>query len=140
MFLTRIGFGARAVVTGDPTQIDLPKHVKSGLMDAADILAGVRGLAFTHFQSEDVVRHPLVGRIVDAYAARRAETEKRGTEFSLAVQFASEAGELPSRAQVPPLGCRCAGTPRRNHRAHRRCREAQCSTRTTATRAMCPTC
>ena len=77
MFLTRIGFGARAVVTGDPTQIDLPKHVKSGLMDAADVLAGVRGLAFTHFQSEDVVRHPLVGRIVDAYAARRAETEKR---------------------------------------------------------------
>jgi len=51
MFLTRIGFGARAVVTGDPTQIDLPKHVKSGLMDAADVLAGVRGLAFTHFQS-----------------------------------------------------------------------------------------
>ncbi|MBT9538724.1 PhoH family protein [Thiobacillus sp.] len=78
MFLTRIGFGARAVVTGDPTQIDLPKHVKSGLMDAAEILSGVRGLAFTHFLSEDVVRHPLVGRIVDAYAARRAETEARG--------------------------------------------------------------
>ena len=66
------------MVTGDPTQIDLPKHVKSGLMDAAEILSGVRGLAFTHFLSEDVVRHPLVGRIVDAYAARRAETEKRG--------------------------------------------------------------
>jgi len=78
MFLTRIGFGARAVVTGDPTQIDLAKHVKSGLNDAADILANVRGIAFTHFQSEDVVRHPLVGRIVDAYAARRAETEARG--------------------------------------------------------------
>jgi len=78
MFLTRIGFGARAVVTGDPTQIDLAKHVKSGLMDAAEVLAGVRGLAFTHFQSEDVVRHPLVGRIVDAYAVRRAETEARG--------------------------------------------------------------
>jgi phosphate starvation-inducible PhoH-like protein len=78
MFLTRIGFGARAVVTGDPTQIDLPKHVKSGLTDAADILADVRGLAFTHFLSEDVVRHPLVGRIVDAYAVRRAETETRG--------------------------------------------------------------
>ena len=76
MFLTRIGFGARAVVTGDPTQIDLPKHVKSGLMDAAETLVDVRGLAFTHFQSEDVVRHPLVGRIVDAYAARRAQTDK----------------------------------------------------------------
>ncbi|MEW6118890.1 MAG: PhoH family protein [Pseudomonadota bacterium] len=72
MFLTRIGFGARAVVTGDPTQIDLPKHVKSGLMDAVDTLANVRGIAFTHFGSEDVVRHPLVGRIVDAYAAKRA--------------------------------------------------------------------
>lgn len=78
MFLTRIGFGARAVVTGDPTQIDLPKHVKSGLSEAAEILADVRGLAFTHFLSEDVVRHPLVGRIVDAYAARRAETDVRG--------------------------------------------------------------
>lgn len=76
MFLTRIGFGARAVVTGDPTQIDLPKHVKSGLLDATTVLANVRGIAFTHFQSEDVVRHPLVGRIVDAYAARRAEAEK----------------------------------------------------------------
>ena len=76
MFLTRIGFGARAVVTGDPTQIDLPKHVKSGLMDAVDTLANVRGIAFTHFGSEDVVRHPLVGRIVDAYAAKRALAEK----------------------------------------------------------------
>ena len=78
MFLTRIGFGARAVVTGDPTQIDLPKHIKSGLVDAVEVLSDVRGIAFTHFLSEDVVRHPLVGRIVDAYAARRAETEARG--------------------------------------------------------------
>jgi len=78
MFLTRIGFGARAVVTGDPTQIDLPKHMKSGLNEAAEILSDVRGLAFTHFLSEDVVRHPLVGRIVDAYAARRAQTDARG--------------------------------------------------------------
>ena len=78
MFLTRIGFGARAVVTGDPTQIDLPKHVKSGLLDATQVLSDVRGIAFTHFLSEDVVRHPLVGRIVDAYAASRAATEARG--------------------------------------------------------------
>ncbi len=78
MFLTRIGFGARAVVTGDPTQVDLPRHIKSGLMDAADILANVRGIAFNHFGTEDVVRHPLVGRIVDAYAVRRAEIELRG--------------------------------------------------------------
>ena len=79
MFLTRIGFGARAVVTGDPTQIDLPKHVKSGLIDATEVLGEVRGIAFTHFLSEDVVRHPLVGRIVDAYAARRTQTDKRET-------------------------------------------------------------
>ncbi len=78
MFLTRIGFGARAVVTGDPTQIDLPKHVKSGLLDAAEVLHDVRGIAFTHFQSEDVVRHPLVQRIVTAYAARKDSKQGHG--------------------------------------------------------------
>jgi phosphate starvation-inducible PhoH-like protein len=71
MFLTRIGFGARAVVTGDITQIDLPKGIKSGLKDAQDVLGGVRGIAFTQFTKEDVVRHPLVARIVDAYAQHR---------------------------------------------------------------------
>ncbi|AXS80863.1 PhoH family protein [Dechloromonas sp. HYN0024] len=67
MFLTRIGIGAKAVVTGDITQIDLPKGHKSGLREARDILQNVRGLAFTEFQKEDVVRHPLVARIVAAY-------------------------------------------------------------------------
>ena len=67
MFLTRIGLGARAVVTGDITQIDLPRGHKSGLVEAQQILSGVRGLAFTHFLNEDVVRHPLVARIVQAY-------------------------------------------------------------------------
>ncbi len=67
MFLTRIGFGSKAVVTGDVTQIDLQHNQKSGLVEAIDVLAKVRGLAFTHFSSADVVRHPLVGRIVDAY-------------------------------------------------------------------------
>jgi phosphate starvation-inducible protein PhoH and related proteins len=67
MFLTRIGFGSKAVVTGDPTQIDLPKHQKSGLIDAQDVLVGVRGIAMHHFTSADVVRHPLVQKIVDAY-------------------------------------------------------------------------
>lgn len=75
MFLTRIGFGAKAVVTGDITQIDLPKGVKSGLKDAHEILADVRGIAFTHFTRDDVVRHPLVARIVDAYAKKRARGE-----------------------------------------------------------------
>jgi len=69
MFLTRIGFGSKAVVTGDVTQIDLQRTQKSGLVDAVQILRNVRGIAFTHFTSADVVRHPLVARIVDAYDA-----------------------------------------------------------------------
>jgi phosphate starvation-inducible protein PhoH and related proteins len=69
MFLTRIGFGSKAVVTGDITQIDLQRSQRSGLVDAAHILKDVRGIAFTHFTSADVVRHPLVARIVDAYEA-----------------------------------------------------------------------
>ena len=67
MFLTRIGFGARAVVNGDVTQTDLARGQKSGLIEARRILAGVRGIAFTQFGAQDVVRHPLVARIIDAY-------------------------------------------------------------------------
>jgi len=71
MFLTRIGFGARAVITGDVSQIDLPKGAASGLIDAERILRHVQGIAMSHFTSADVVRHPLVARIVDAYEAQR---------------------------------------------------------------------
>ncbi len=67
MFLTRIGFGSKAVVTGDVTQIDLARGQKSGLVAAQKILGGVRGIAFSFFKSDDVVRHPLVQLIVDAY-------------------------------------------------------------------------
>jgi phosphate starvation-inducible PhoH-like protein len=67
MFLTRMGLGSKAVITGDVTQIDLPKHQKSGLVEARQVLKEIRGIAFTHFLSEDVVRHPLVQRIVHAY-------------------------------------------------------------------------
>ncbi|MDR4515204.1 PhoH family protein [Nitrosomonas sp.] len=67
MFLTRIGFGSKAVITGDITQIDLPKHQKSGLTEVRQVLKDIRGIAFTQFGSEDVVRHPLVQRIVNAY-------------------------------------------------------------------------
>ncbi|MGH1485196.1 MAG: PhoH family protein, partial [Cellvibrionaceae bacterium] len=67
MFLTRIGFGTTAVINGDPTQIDLPRGQHSGLKHAAEVLDGVDGISFTHFTSKDVVRHPLVQRIVDAY-------------------------------------------------------------------------
>ena len=77
MFLTRIGFGSRAVVTGDVTQIDLPRGHKSGLIEAAAILKRVRGIAFIHFQSVDVVRHPLVQRIVNAYE-RHTKAQARG--------------------------------------------------------------
>ena len=71
MFLTRIGIGAKAVVTGDVTQVDLPKGQKSGLKEAIEVLADVRGIAFTQFRKEDVVRHPLVARIVEAYEKRQ---------------------------------------------------------------------
>ncbi|MET0518507.1 MAG: PhoH family protein [Burkholderiaceae bacterium] len=70
MFLTRIGFGSKCVVTGDTSQIDLPKGVTSGLIDAERVLARVKGIAMTRFTSADVVRHPLVARIVEAYEAR----------------------------------------------------------------------
>jgi phosphate starvation-inducible protein PhoH and related proteins len=74
MFLTRIGFGSKAVVTGDVTQIDLPRGQKSGLVEAREVLKGVRGIAFTYFEAEDVVRHPLVQRIVNAYESHTART------------------------------------------------------------------
>ncbi len=78
MFLTRIGFGSTAVITGDITQIDLPRGQRSGLVNVRDVLRGVEGISFTHFGSRDVVRHPLVQKIVEAYAAfREPEPETR---------------------------------------------------------------
>ncbi|MDR0529585.1 MAG: PhoH family protein [Zoogloeaceae bacterium] len=72
MFLTRIGFYSKAVINGDPSQVDLPKGQPSGLMDALEVLRDVKGVAFTRFTKEDVARHPLVGRIVAAYEARES--------------------------------------------------------------------
>jgi phosphate starvation-inducible protein PhoH and related proteins len=69
MFLTRIGFGTTAIITGDPTQIDLPRGQASGLRHAIEVLGNVSGISFTHFTSKDVVRHPIVQRIVEAYDA-----------------------------------------------------------------------
>jgi len=80
MFLTRIGFGSKAVVTGDVTQIDLPRGTASGLIEAQHVLAEVRGMAFSYFTAADVVRHPLVGRIVEAYEAAEARAEAAGGE------------------------------------------------------------
>jgi len=79
MFLTRIGFGAKAVITGDVSQIDLPKGQLSGLIDAERVLKRVKGIAFTRFTSADVVRHPLVARIVDAYDAQGSAARRRTT-------------------------------------------------------------
>ena len=73
MFLTRMGFGSYAVINGDLTQIDLPKNIYSGLKDAVDLLDGTDGIGFTRFNSKDVVRHPLVKKIVDAYNERLEE-------------------------------------------------------------------
>ena len=80
MFLTRIGFGTKAVITGDVTQIDLGRGQKSGLVEAQKILKEVRGLAFTHFLSDDVVRHPLVQKIINAYERYdQLQAEQAGT-------------------------------------------------------------
>ncbi|MDQ6646233.1 MAG: PhoH family protein [Pseudomonadota bacterium] len=75
MFLTRIGFGTVAVITGDVTQVDLPRQTKSGLRQVVEVLRGVSGISFTFFTSRDVVRHPLVGKIVRAYEAFEQKDE-----------------------------------------------------------------
>ena len=69
MVLTRMGFGSHAVINGDLTQVDLPKHINSGLEHVIQVLEKTTGIGMTHFSSQDVVRHPLVRKIVDAYQA-----------------------------------------------------------------------
>ena len=78
MFLTRIGFGSKAVITGDASQIDLPRGQRSGLIEASHILQDVRGVSMTYFTSADVVRHPLVARIVESYQ----KAEKRESQHA----------------------------------------------------------
>lgn len=78
MFLTRIGFGSTAVITGDVTQIDLPKHQMSGLKHAGKVLKGVEGITFSHFSARDVVRHPMVQRIVKAYEKAAVDDQSSG--------------------------------------------------------------
>lgn len=82
MFLTRIGFNSKAVITGDITQIDLPRSTKSGLRHAIEVLAEVDEISFNFFHSEDVVRHPVVARIVNAYEAWEAADQKRKAELA----------------------------------------------------------
>jgi len=78
MFLTRVGFGSICVVTGDVTQVDLPRHQSSGLRNAIEVLRGVEGISFTFFTASDVVRHPLVQRIVRAYEAEDERKQRDG--------------------------------------------------------------
>ena len=73
MFLTRLGMNSKMVITGDFTQVDLPRGVPSGLRDALDKLEGIRGIGFVHFGKQDIVRHPLVSAIVERYDEREAE-------------------------------------------------------------------
>jgi phosphate starvation-inducible PhoH-like protein len=80
MFLTRIGFGSKVVVTGDITQIDLPKKEHSGLVQALRVLEGVPGIEFVWFSQDDVVRHPIVARIIEAYEAHERDTDKAQDE------------------------------------------------------------
>lgn len=83
MFLTRIGFGTTAIITGDPTQIDLPRGMASGLRHAIEVLEGVPGISFTHFSSKDIVRHPIVMRIVEAYEAfEKANPNNNGNTYN----------------------------------------------------------
>lgn len=76
MFLTRLGYNAKAVITGDITQIDLPSHKKSGLLEAQRALRNIEGIAIVEFQRRDVVRHPLVQRIIAAYEEHRGKRDK----------------------------------------------------------------
>ncbi|WP_227370878.1 PhoH family protein [Halomonas sp. M20] len=95
MFLTRIGFGSTAVVTGDVTQVDLPRGQSSGLIQVLDVLKETPGIGVTHFAAKDVVRHPLVQRIIEAYDLFEAEQESQE-------RARKEARELARRAEQPP--------------------------------------
>jgi len=77
MFLTRLGFGSKAVITGDETQVDLPRGQQSGLVHARQVLQGIKGISFHHFSGEDIVRHPLVQEIVRAYEEQEASVDKQ---------------------------------------------------------------
>ena len=109
MFLTRIGFGSKAVVTGDVSQIDLPSDQLSGLIDAERVLRSVEGIAMCRLTSVDVVRHPLVARIVDAYdAPGRINLYPRDDAF---LDEAPEA-KTPSKGNAAAGRTRTRGTER----------------------------
>lgn len=101
MFLTRIGFNSKAVITGDPSQVDLPRNVRSGLRHAMEVLDGVKGISFTHFGSSDVVRHPVVAAIVNAYDAydrKLKEQERQKKEAAEAAKAEKVSVDMPEHA------------------------------------------
>ena len=105
MFLTRIGFGSVAVITGDVTQTDLPRHIASGLRDAIDVLRDIDGVSFTFFTAKDVVRHPLVQRIVLAY---EAAGERVGSRESGSGNRKNANGDVARDATTPNMGTEAA--------------------------------
>ena len=104
MFLTRLGNNSKAVITGDITQIDLPKHTKSGLVDAINVLNGVEGIHFCHFDDTDVVRHQLVQRIVRAYESVKSQQQELPLSLGEAIEVGATGREnrSPQPALHPP--------------------------------------
>jgi phosphate starvation-inducible PhoH-like protein len=101
MFLTRMGNNSKAVITGDITQIDLPNPRKSGLLDAINILGGVEGVAFCHFEEGDVVRHPLVQRIVRAYESAKPQQQELPLEGAITVGVSQSADRQEGQPKHP---------------------------------------
>ena len=104
MFLTRLGFGSKMVVTGDVTQVDLPREQQSGLIVVGEVLETIEGIEFVRFGGEDVVRHKLVQRIVEAYDehAQRG-TRRRGRRRAIPTAESAETRRAPSRLVVPMI-------------------------------------
>ena len=94
MFLTRIGFNSRAVITGDITQVDLPRHQMSGLRHAIEVLQDINGISFNFFQSKDVVRHPVVARVVDAYDSHEQKANRQKQEKKQAQQTPNDKSDV----------------------------------------------
>ena len=109
MFLTRIGFGSKAVVTGDVSQVDLPRTQLSGLVDAENVLKRVSGIAITRLTSADVVRHPLVARIVDAYDRTPSGSDKSPRSEEKALKESSDATDATNKIAASALKTRTKG-------------------------------
>ena len=132
MFLTRLGFGSKVVVTGDVTQIDLPREQASGLIQVQDILGAIDGIAFVEFTHEDVVRHKLVQRIVEAYKRHAEETGTAAAQVMpvVAVEVENRSGVEVDEAAAVELaraGARGEGVDGRRARHRVRRRRTRCA-------------